>query len=158
LSIHLIRHAHAGSRKRWEGPDEGRPLSERGRAQAGLLDLDLADASIEVLVSSRFVRCIQTLEPLAERLGLTVATSLELTEGGAGAAALDELLRVAGGGRTVAACSHGDVIPALLATATGRGASLDGPVSPAKGARYELQVADGRVTSIVHVPAPEGRD
>lgn len=158
MSIHLIRHAHAGSRKRWEGPDDQRPLSERGRVEAGLIDLDLADAGIELLVSSRFVRCTQTLEPLAERLGLPVATSAALAEGGAGAAALDELLRVAGDGRTVAACSHGDVIPALLATATGRGAHLDGPVSPAKGARYELHVDDGRVTSIVHVPAPGGRE
>lgn len=157
MSIHLIRHAHAGPRKAWTGPDDQRPLSERGRAQAAAIDRALAGADIDLLWSSRFVRCVETLDPLAARLGLTVATTAELTEGGAGDAALDALLAAAAEGHTVAVCSHGDVIPAIVAAALGRGATLDGPASPSKAARYELTVDQGVVTSLVHVPAPDGR-
>lgn len=155
MPIHLIRHAHAGRRKDWDGADDRRPLSERGRAQAALVDRALATAGIDRLVSSRFVRCVETLAPLADRLGLTVATTAALTEGGHGADALDALLDAAAQ-HTVAACSHGDVIPAVIATAVGRGAELVGPVSPSKGDRYELTVEGGRVTRIVHVPLADG--
>ncbi|MFN2582854.1 MAG: hypothetical protein ABR498_08965 [Candidatus Dormibacteria bacterium] len=32
--LHLIRHADAGDREQWSGPDELRPLSDKGRRQA----------------------------------------------------------------------------------------------------------------------------
>ena len=32
--IHLVRHAHAGVRAHWTGPDDRRPLTDRGRLQA----------------------------------------------------------------------------------------------------------------------------
>lgn len=156
MPIHLIRHAHAGSRSRWDGDDELRPLSPRGEGQARVLAGDLADGGIDLVWSSRFVRCRETVEPLAAKLGLAVVDHPLLAEGGAGGAVLDALLASSAEGRTVAACSHGDVIPAVVAAALGRGAALDGPPSPAKGARYELTVLDGRVTHVQHVPAPDG--
>ena len=115
MEIHLVRHAHAGSRKAWDDDDRERPLSERGQAQArGVLD-DLADVGVDRLWSSSYVRCVQTLDPLADRLGLEVEVVDPLTEGGSGAEALDLLLYAARSGLTVAACSHGDVIPAVVA-------------------------------------------
>jgi broad specificity phosphatase PhoE len=33
----LVRHASAGDRDEWDGPDGARPLDERGRAQAAAL-------------------------------------------------------------------------------------------------------------------------
>ena len=33
-TVHLVRHAHAGDAERWEGPDELRPLTAKGRRQA----------------------------------------------------------------------------------------------------------------------------
>lgn len=154
MIVHLIRHAHAGSRSRWEGDDTTRPLSGRGRREAAAIAADLADAGIDLLWASPYVRCIETLEPLAAQLGLPVTPHDQLAEGASGASALQALLGAAAEGRTVAACSHGDVIPALIAQALGTGATLEGPVSPAKGARYLLHVADGRVGRIVHVEAP----
>ena len=154
MIVHLIRHAHAGSRSRWEGDDRSRPLSGRGRHEADAIAADLADAGIDLLWASPYLRCIQTLDPLAARLGLTVAPDDRLAEGASGGTALGALLGAAADGRTVAACSHGDVIPALIAQALGAGATLEGPASPAKAARYLLHVADGQVTRIEHVPAP----
>ena len=59
--LHLIRHAHAGSRSEWEGDDEVRPLSKRGWRQAEAIGVALADSGIDLLWTSRYVRCRQTL-------------------------------------------------------------------------------------------------
>ena len=76
-SLHLIRHAYAGSRADWEGDDELRPLSERGEHQAAAIADALLDAGIDRLLTSRYARCRQTLEPLGAKarhatLSLTV--------------------------------------------------------------------------------------
>jgi 8-oxo-dGTP diphosphatase len=153
--LHLIRHAHAGSRSEWEGDDEVRPLSKRGWRQAEAIGVALAGSGIDLLWTSRYLRCRQTLEPLAATLDLPVADHDLLAEGGWGNDALDALLEAVAGGRTVGACSHGDVIPAIVASATRRGAVLEGPRALTKGARYECTVEDGQVTRIVAVPAPD---
>ena len=154
-SLHLIRHAHAGSRTDWTDDDELRPLSERGEQQAAAIAEALADAGIDLLWTSSYVRCRQTLQPLAATLGRTVDDRTELAEGAWGTDALEVLLAAVGEGRTVAACSHGDVIPEILAAAVRRGAELIGPSTPKKGARYECDVADGRIVRLVAVAAPD---
>ena len=79
---YLVRHGEAGDRHAWHDPDELRPLTEEGWRQAkALVDL-LADAEIDRLLSSPYVRCVQTLEPLAEARGLPVETTPVLAEGG----------------------------------------------------------------------------
>lgn len=158
MTIHLIRHAAAGSRADWEGDDQERPLSKRGRRQAEAIGEALTTSGIDVLVTSSYLRCHQTLEPLAEHLGLAIDVCDPLTEGGAGPPALDALLDLVARGYTVGACSHGDVIPALVYAAVRRGADLVGSGSPGKGARYVCTVADGQITRIEHVPAPDRED
>lgn len=154
MVIHLIRHAHAGRRREWTGDDELRPLSDRGRAQARVIAQCLEGAGIDQFMSSRFLRCLETLEPLAEGAGLTVAQAPALAEGATGGAALDLLLAAAGRGHRVGACSHGDVIPAVIDEAVARGAVLDGPPTVRKGARYQLHLAEGCVSHITHVKRP----
>lgn len=155
MLIHLIRHGHAGHRSDWDGDDALRPLDKRGEREAQAIAAQLVDAAIDVVWSSHFVRCRQTVLPLAEARGLEVVDHPLFAEGGAGPLALEALLTEAAAGRAVAACSHGDVIPALVETALRRGAALIGPPSPAKGARYELEVDDGMVVCITHVPRPD---
>ena len=143
MRIHLVRHAHAGSRKAWDGADRDRPLSDRGWVQAEGIEKALADVGVDRVWSSAYVRCIQTLDPLAERLGLEVEVVEPLSEGGSGAEALDLLLYAARSGLTVAACSHGDVIPAVVATALGRGAQLDGQGRTLAIRQVRCQLAQG---------------
>jgi hypothetical protein len=40
----LVRHAHAGDKSRWQGPDSLRPLSPAGQAEAAGLVVRLEEA------------------------------------------------------------------------------------------------------------------
>jgi 2,3-bisphosphoglycerate-dependent phosphoglycerate mutase len=64
-SIYLVRHAHAV----WQN-DEARALSRSGRKAARALATLLADHPISAIYSSPFRRSVETVEPLADRVGL----------------------------------------------------------------------------------------
>lgn len=157
MHIHLVRHAHAGGRSDFEGDDRDRPLTVKGHAQAEAVGGALAAGPdrIDELWSSPYLRCLETLGPLARRTGLTVRHHDLLAEGAWGSDALDALLAAAGSGRTVVACSHGDVIPSIVGTAVRRGADLVGPATPRKGGRHDLLVVDGAVTRVTYIERPE---
>jgi broad specificity phosphatase PhoE len=104
----LLRHASAGDRLLWTGDDRLRPLDARGRRQSAKLVPLLLEVGVERVVSSPYVRCVETVEPLAAALGVELEHDDRLAEGSADAAA--DLLRQDG----VVACTHGDVIVALL--------------------------------------------
>jgi phosphohistidine phosphatase SixA len=104
----LLRHASAGDRDGWDGDDLHRPLDSRGRRQAAELVELLRHFDVTRVVSSPYVRCVATVEPLAAALGLPVEQDDRLAEG-AGRAPL-ELLREDG----VVCCTHGDIVEHLL--------------------------------------------
>ncbi len=119
--LYLVRHADAGARG--AGDDQHRALSERGWRQAeGLCD-ELAGRDIRKLVASPFRRCVQTLEPLAGKLGLSVDVDERLAE----RAAAEDALALATEVRDqhAAFCSHGDVIPDLLEHLLATGTSFE---------------------------------
>ena len=87
MAVLLVRHAEAGDRHHWDGPDEQRPLSQEGRAQAEALPETLAEFGVARVLSSPYLRCTQTVEPLAAALRLPVEPSDDLAEG-AGSVAL----------------------------------------------------------------------
>jgi 8-oxo-dGTP diphosphatase len=112
MAILLLRHASAGSRKKWKGEDRLRPLDRVGSGQAAALVDQLAGYPVSRIVTSPYVRCLQTVAPLADRLGLAVEARDELAEGASWAgvqALLGEL-----DGATAVVCSHGDVILDLV--------------------------------------------
>jgi broad specificity phosphatase PhoE len=74
----LIRHALAGDRHAWEGDDRVRPVDDRGRLQSDALVDTLAEFQIDRIVSSPYLRCVQTVEPLAEALGLEIELDEQL--------------------------------------------------------------------------------
>jgi phosphohistidine phosphatase SixA len=61
----LVRHADAGNKQRWAGPDSLRPLSANGHAEAAGLVVRLEDYPISRVLSSPTLRCSQTVDPLA---------------------------------------------------------------------------------------------
>ena len=52
MRLYVVRHAHAGSRSAWEGPDEDRPLSPKGHRQSVAIAEALAAVGSTRLVSS----------------------------------------------------------------------------------------------------------
>jgi broad specificity phosphatase PhoE len=111
--VYLVRHAHAGKKSAWLGPDLARPLSPEGRGQAaGLVD-QLAGREVSRLLSSPAVRCLQTLRPLAARLGLPIEPVERLGVAAAG----DDVLELLAGPalQRAVVCTHGEVIGKVFA-------------------------------------------
>ena len=150
----LVRHGKAGSRKDWSGDDRLRPLSKPGHRQAeGLLAL-LVGYPITRVLSSPFVRCVQTVEPLASKLGLEVEGRPELAEA-VDIAEPRRLLRELAG-TTAVFCSHGDVIPAVLeALIDEDGLRLHGPDRWPKGSTWVLEANASRFVSAQYLPPPD---
>ena len=121
MTILLVRHAAAGKRSRWAGDDRLRPLDDRGRRQAVGLAEALASRGVERVLTSPYIRCRQTVEPLAKTLGLPVEERIELAEGAGAAAVL--LLAGEVGGAVAALCTHGDVVAAVLGEESEKGSA-----------------------------------
>jgi 8-oxo-dGTP pyrophosphatase MutT (NUDIX family)/phosphohistidine phosphatase SixA len=138
----LVRHGKAGSSDRWEGPDGERPLTRAGEAQAaGLADV-LPLFGPTGIATAAPLRCRQTVEPLAGRLGLPVTDLTEFGEpefGGDPQRALESALRILDGPGVTVVCSQGGTIPAVLQALGVHGHGVPGLLPPAaKGSVWAL--------------------
>ncbi|GAA4592146.1 8-oxo-dGTP diphosphatase [Actinoplanes octamycinicus] len=125
--VALVRHAHAGERKHWSGPDSLRPISAKGQRQAGLVAERLATFQPRRLVAATPLRCSQTLQPVVAATGLPLLVDTAFAEpdepSGLPArlrAAQERLAELRTAGRVVV-CSQGKLMPPLLARLTGDG-------------------------------------
>lgn len=140
-SLYLVRHGAAGDRQSWSGDDSLRPLSERGEMQAAGLAKTLADHRIEAIFTSPYVRCVQTVRPLAEEAGLEIVEHPALAEGEGGKATRDLLRSLIGTNAVL--CSHGDVIPAVMDWMVNKGMTLKSDFDCKKGSTWEVTVRGG---------------
>jgi phosphohistidine phosphatase SixA len=119
--VYLVRHARAGHRETWAGDDDRlRPLDERGRRQAEALVDQLAGRDFSRIVSSPYVRCVQSVEPLATARALEVEAFDELAEGAGEEAALELFHSL---DAPAVASVHGDLAEALLGDKLKKGAT-----------------------------------
>ncbi|GAA2564111.1 NUDIX hydrolase [Pseudonocardia hydrocarbonoxydans] len=150
----LVRHAKAGNRAQWDGPDDDRPLSGTGHEQARHLAALLPLYGPDRLASAPPLRCRATLAPFAAASGLAVADEPLLGEEGywddppAGLARFHEL--AARPGVTVV-CSQGGVIPDVVGTLTG-----ETEVPSRKASTWVLGFTKGELRSWDHHPRPTG--
>ena len=155
MRLYVIRHTHAGHRAAWDGADDLRPLSTKGRRQAEAIAEHLASAGISRLVSSDSLRCVQSVEPLGQRLGVPVEVDPRLREGSGG----EEALALAGELRkehaAAALCSHGDVIPDMLRILKATTARFKEPLQWPKASTWVLTWEDDRWTRARYIPPPE---
>jgi 8-oxo-dGTP diphosphatase len=140
VTVLLVRHATAGHST--SAPDDHlRPLDERGWEQAeGLVDV-LAPYDVPRILTSPYVRCRQTVEPLARALRLPIEELSELAEG----SSAEDVLRLVGSldGETAVLCTHGDVVYELLGEES------------KKGSTWVLEVApDGGLARREYLPPP----
>jgi broad specificity phosphatase PhoE len=146
LPVYLIRHAKAGSRSRWSGIDEQRPLSGSGRRQAAALVMLFDNRPLERLFTSPALRCIQTLEPLVAARGLPIEIKDALREG-APREEVQPLFERALEEGGLALCSHGDIVELLLDYLDERGIPLEGRRPSRKGSLWILERKKGVIAS-----------
>jgi len=172
LTVDLVAHMEAGDRDSWPGDQDERPLSDLGQRQAAALADALAMESIDGIYAGPALRCRQSLDVLAARLGLKVDVVPELGEKQAWrapdgweastslwpGAALALACRAAFAAGSIAlaidriralhqdghvvACSHGHTIPAYVAYHVGSQEVTNVPPLEYRGQWYRLRFAD----------------
>jgi 8-oxo-dGTP diphosphatase len=144
--IVLVRHAKAGKRGEWRGPDDERPLEPAGREQAERLVTLLDMFAPDRVIAAHPVRCVQTVQPLATRLGVDLRIDPAFADESyvrAPAATEDALMALAKPGKVTVVCSQGTAIPNLI-DQLGRGVR---DTDTKKGAAWALAIVDGGVVS-----------
>ena len=151
-TFYFVRHAKAGSRGHWQGDDRVRPLSKKGMKQAeGLIDV-MKPFKISAIYSSPYLRCVQTVEPLARDRDLEIHETPALSEGrglpGAfefiGDAALDD----------VVLSTHGDIVWELVEDLVRRRVIRAGEGGYDKGSTWMVEVEDEKPVRARFIPAP----
>ena len=113
MAVLLVRHAKAGDRDKWKAPDDLRPLTPKGEVQAESLVATLAAFDVTRILSSPYLRCTQTVAPLAAARGLAVEPCDDLAEG-EGHAGIALARRLRPEPTYTVLCSHGDVVEEVL--------------------------------------------
>ena len=136
IELHLLRHAHAGDPLAWDGPDERRPLSDKGEKQADRLGRFLVGAGFapDAVIASPKVRAAQTAEIVARHLGVPVAVDARLGWG-LDLDAVQAVLRDAGDPLRPVLVGHDPDFTDLVETLTGSAA-----VTMKKGAMIRIDV------------------
>lgn len=134
--IYVIRHAKAGERRLWQDDDLDRPLSKKGWKQSEAVGRRLAKLDPTMLLSSPYVRCVQTLEPLSKRMKVSIEHEHRLREDEPVEPVLDLLREVAEGS---VLCSHGDIIPAAIDALRLNGTEIRTPVDWRKASVWVLK-------------------
>ena len=151
-TFYVVRHAKAGSRSHWTGDDRKRPLSPKGEKQAARLVDQFNKVAVTAIHSSPYLRCVQTVEPLARARKLAVQPSRDLQEG-RGIAGLYVFFNNPDLDDVVLS-THGDLMWELVEDLTKR------RVLPAfreqfdKGSTWVVEVEDGAPVTARYIPAP----
>lgn len=148
-TTYLIRHAKAGSRERWTAPDRDRPLTEAGRVQAAAL-VAVIGTRVTSVLSSPYVRCLETVVPLAGALELEVEEEDSLAEGAGPDWAMTRL--AANGGAVL--CTHGDVMMEVISNLAEARVPLAGGMQWAKAGTWAFDIAGGRIIAGRYLPPP----
>ncbi len=143
MTIYLVRHASAGSRG--SGPDDlARELDDEGHEQARRLVDALADSGVERILTSPAVRCRQTVEPLATKLGIDIEAVPDLVEGRPAGPLVSMINRLVAANSSAVLSSHGDMIPLVLDALSVLGIPMAGNKCQ-KGSIWELRTADEHI-------------
>ncbi len=147
----LVRHARAGSKRIWKAPDDQRPLDSTGLLHASGL-VELFPEPPAALIASPTLRCVQTLQPVADLHALPIGQDGRL----APTASLDEMVALLceEGSAGVVFCTHGEVLERFYFALGSDLLHIDGPTAQilAKGVAWRLTTSKRRVTLAIHPP------
>ncbi|KUH85267.1 MULTISPECIES: NUDIX hydrolase [unclassified Mycobacterium] len=159
-TVLIVRHATAGSKSRFKGDDRKRPLDKNGRAQAESLVGVLLAFGADHLYAADRVRCVSTLEPLADELGATIHSDDLLTEEAYAEdrkAARRRFLEIADTAGTPVICTQGKVIPDLVEWWCERDGVRPDKSRNRKGSTWVMSLYDGRLVAADHIGSPLAR-
>jgi len=150
--FYFVRHAKAGSRSHWQRDDRLRPVGKKGAKQAEALIDIFKPFKISAIYSSPYLRCMQTVEPLARDRDIEVQEAPALAEGrglrGAfefmGDPKLDD----------VVLSTHGDVVWELVEDLVRRRVIKPGEGGYEKSSTWVVEVRDGKPVRALFIPAP----
>jgi broad specificity phosphatase PhoE len=150
--LYFVRHAKAGSRSHWVGDDRLRPLSKKGVQQAEALIKVLAPFAVESIHSSPYLRCVQTVAPLARARRISVGETTALAEGAGlqGAMKLVNDLQL----DDAVLSTHGDVVWELVEELAKRRLVKASDRGFEKGSTWVVEVEDGVLEGARFIPAP----
>jgi 8-oxo-dGTP diphosphatase len=156
-SILIVRHGTAGSKSRYKGDDRLRPLDKRGRAQAESLVGQLLAFGADTLYAADRTRCHQTIEPLAEELGVLIHSEPLLTEEAYAddrKAARRRILEIAATAGTPVICTQGKVIPDLIDWWCARDGVRPDKSRNRKGSTWVMSSWQGNLVAADHIGSP----
>ncbi len=149
-TVLLARHASAGSRGSWPGPDQERPLDTAGTVQARWLVGLASSFGAREVVSADLVRCVDTVTPYARTIAASVVQEPALSEHSHDrdpGAALPILTSLARAGTASLVCSQGGVIPDVIAGMHAIGGLPQPPRACPKGSCWVLSFSDGTLVA-----------
>lgn len=150
----LVRHAKAGHRHRFDGPDDQRPLEAAGQEQARALVPNLLTFGPAAVYSAPPVRCVDTVRPLADKLGVDIALEPTLSETAYTAdpdAARKRATELVSAEQVRVVCSQGRVIPDLLDWWAERDGLKLPPARNRKGSAWVLSFTGKRLVAADHL-------
>ena len=157
MRIVVVRHGHAAPKNTWRGVDADRPLVARGRRQADRLTKLIGAQRPNRVISSPALRCVQTVQPLADKASVTLQLSDQLsTSAGPAAAELcQRLVSSEPADSTVVLCTHREVLVQLLPMLSKQfNSKLDHRPPGAKGGAWILSFQTTKRAKIKYSPPP----
>lgn len=165
-TVVLVRHARAGQRESFSGPDHRRPLDGKGSRQAKALGSLLQPFVPTQIRSAPLVRCLETVAPLSAATGVPVlpdgafaedayrddpaCARRRLVELAVEAAADEDFPR-----GSVVVSSQGGVIPGTVKSLAARGDLPAPKASTPKAAGWVLSFDGKHLVQADPFPAPE---
>ncbi len=156
--VYVVRHAWAGNKQEWSGPDDARPLDAFGAVQADALGDAFSPRAVRQILSSPSERCVATVAPLAERTGRPVRATAMLAVGGATSQLRNLLVHPSADGSVL--CTHGEVMRPLLSWLHDLDVLIDADDPGdehllSKGTGWAVELTRGRRPTLRHVaPMP----
>ena len=129
-----------------------RPLTKKGQAQAVELVALFRKFTIAAVFTSPYLRCVQTVEPLARAHKLEARTSSDLAEGHG----LEGLHRFLDDSKLDHAvlCTHGDIVWELVDDLVARHVIRAGEGGFEKGSTWVLAMKGGTIAKARYLSAP----
>ena len=160
IQLYLLRHADAGDPEAWSGPDEERPLSDKGRRQSERLAAFLAGLRFrpDLIATSPKLRARETADIVAAALGLPVVSD-DLLAGSVDYREVDAILEAHGRPAKAVLVGHDPDFSELLSGLVGAG-----DISMKKGALARvdvvrgIQAGGGALRWLIPPDALKGRD